>query len=273
METGNNPLTKLTVNLKLVLYLDSTKLSYSIFNLDNNCFEFVEEKKINYNNNITEEIQSIINTNQHLNKKYPTILLAVDLGPSTLIPEVLFEEKNIEKYIDLTSNKNQDSTCYYSKQRFIECYSISSINHKLMDLLKNHFQKIKIKPFSSIFIDYAINLNKKTKELFVQINSYNFHMTLVNNKQLEFYNKFEFQNTNDFIYYFMNCINNLDFETEKNTVNITSELNPNHILIETIQKYITIKFINRPTHFLYKDEVMKSRSYKNHNLFSQLICE
>ena len=44
METGNNPLTKLTVNLKLVLYLDSTKLSYSIFNPDNNCFEFVEEK-------------------------------------------------------------------------------------------------------------------------------------------------------------------------------------------------------------------------------------
>tara|TARA_Y100001954_G_C15663676_1_gene529030 strand:+ start:352 stop:504 length:153 start_codon:yes stop_codon:yes gene_type:complete len=45
METGNNPLTKLTVDLKLVLYLDSTKLSYSIFNPDNNCFELVEEKK------------------------------------------------------------------------------------------------------------------------------------------------------------------------------------------------------------------------------------
>ncbi|MAQ31619.1 MAG: hypothetical protein CMD26_02660 [Flavobacteriales bacterium] len=273
METGNNPLKELTGNLKLVLYLDSTKFSYSIFNTDNNCFEIVEEKNLNYNNNINEEIQSIINANQHLNKKYPTTLLAIDLGPSTLIPEVLFEEKYIEKYIDLTSNKNQDNTCYYSKQQFTDCYSISSVNHELMDLLKNYFQKIKIKPFSSIFIDYAINLNKKTKELYVQINAYNFHMTLVNNKQLEFYNKFEFRNTNDFVYYFMNCINNLDFETEKNAINITSELNPDHILIETIKKYITIKFINRPTHFLYKDSIIKNRSYQNHNLFSQLICE
>ena len=56
-------------------------------------------------------------------------------------------------------------------------------------------------------------------------------------------------------------------------VNVISDLNKKNELFEELIKYVSISFTDRPSSFLYSNEIMKNPSYNNHYLFSQLICE
>ena len=145
METGNNEIQKVNNDLKLIFYIDNHNFKYSVFNTINNCFEFIKNYPIKNVNNQTQEIEHIIKNDRDLKKKYHTTLVTTDHNTSTFIPDVLFDEKYIEKYIALTSNKKENNISYYSKQKFTDCYSVSSMQDDLMSLLKRDFHNLKIK--------------------------------------------------------------------------------------------------------------------------------
>ena len=52
-----------------------------------------------------------------------------------------------------------------------------------------------------------------------------------------------------------------------------TKLFPSQMIFNELKKYIKIRFLERPPNFLYKSNVIDEPIYKNHNLFSQFICE
>ena len=276
MEIGNNEITKLIDNLKLIFYLDYNHFSYSIFNIHNNCFEKIKNYTIDVDKNrFSEEIQNIIKTDSDLCQKYKTIIGSIDIKPCTFIPEILFDKTNINDYLNFTSKINKNETCIYNKQQFADCYSIFPINNTLLSILQCNFNKLKIKNTGSVFVDYALNLSDKNNtEIFTQINEKDFHIALIKQSQFIFYNKFTFNNVADFVYHFMNCIRILDIDILKVKINFMSNLEKKNMLFDKIKKYVkTISFITRPREFLYQNDIVEDSEHKHHNLFSQLICE
>ena len=274
MATGNNEIQQLKHDLKLIFYLNDHYFSYSIFNTVNNCFEKIKKHKIRHGKHeFHNQISDIINLDDDLKLKYKTTLGAIDNGTSTFIPNVLFDKKNIKQYIEHTYGQTND-TYQCVQQQFANCYAIFTINNNLLLSLNQHFDNLTIKSSGSLLVDYVINLSQKTaSQLFAQINRNNFHIILIANGEFEFYNQFHFDNDDDFIYYFMNCLNILGIESSKLTMDIMSDLDKKEPLFEKLREYMIINFINRPDRFLYNDEIIQTASHKHHNLFSQLICE
>ena len=272
METGN----KNVINhLKLIFNLDYNSFKYSIFNSDRNCFEKIITHNIhNERDEIISEIQSIIQNDINLSKKYPVCLGSIDMGTSTFIPDALFEKTYLQNYIYLTSQIETDK-CMYFKQTFSDCFSVFGANQNLLKMLKESFNKLTLKNISSILVDYALHLNEIKKiEIFTIINNEDFHIALIHNKKFIFYNKFKFITEDDFLYHFLNCLKTLELNPNKIQINILSDLEKDNNLFKKLRKYINhLKFINRPAEFLYENEVMELASHKHHNLFSQLICE
>jgi len=261
-------------DIKLIFHLNNHSFSYSIFNTIHNCFEKLQTHVFTHDKYaLHHHVEKTIEMDGNLNNNYLTTLGVVDTHPSTFIPEALFDKKNLNQYVNLTYGKSQTTT-QYIKQKFVNCYCVFSINNDLLLSLKSRFHNLNIRSTSSIFVDYSITLSKENnQELFAQIHQNYFHITLISYGNFKFYNKFYFDNTDDFIYYFINCIQTLKIKSNELEIYITSELEQNDPILEKLQEYLKIRFINRPSTFLYKDTILKSAPYKNHNLFSQLICE
>ena len=262
-------------DLKLIIHLDSHSFSYSIFNTHNNCFEKVKRYPIEWDEeNFLKDIETILNTDSNIQNTYKHTLCVVDSQTSTFIPEVLFEKKQINNYLNFTSKKNIACETKYIKQQFSDCYSIFSINKNLESLLTRKFKSIKIKNTASLLVDYALSRSQlETYQILAQVNSNNFHIILIQNGKFNFYNKFQFNTSEDFLYYFMNCLHTLSITSNNSKIWIMSELDIDHKLFEKLKKYTPIVFIERPDNFLYGDSIMEKASHKYHNLFSQLICE
>ena len=275
MEIGNNhEIKEVSQDLKLIFNISEHCFEYAIFNTIKNCFEKITSHEIDPNTNILNaEIKNIINIDPYLQKNYSKTLGTLNTKFSTFIPEVLFDDTNMNHYIKNTHG-TIDEEYQYVKQKFTNCYAVFTVDHNLISCLKTHFKNLELKSASSVFVDYGINLNlKNPQQILIQVNKNQFHIVLISNGTFKFHNLFHFKNTNDFIYHVMNCLQTLGMESNDLELHITSELEKTNILFEILKKYVHINFMDRPSIFLYQDSIMQTPSHTHHNLFSQLICE
>ena len=273
MEIGNKHLTE---NLKLIFQLDYSSFTYSIFNTNSNCFEKIKIYNLNATkNSISDDVQTIIDQDPHLSRKYNGCLGAIDIGTGTFIPESLFEKSDINHYLNFTSKIATNNTCLYTKQNFSNCYSIFQINNRLHDILKQNFKSLKLKHSSSLLVDYCLHVSKgHNPQLFATIKQNAFHIMLIKNQEFIFYNKFDFETNSEFLYHFLNSIKVLELNLKKTAVYINTNLEKDHDLFKTLTAYIShFQFMKRPSKFLYENEVMQIADQKNHHLFGQVICE
>tara|TARA_B100001113_G_C20763108_1_gene471823 strand:- start:79 stop:573 length:495 start_codon:yes stop_codon:yes gene_type:complete len=163
----------------------------------------------------------------------------------------------------------------YVKQKFADCYNISATNQQIEQVFNNTFTKTTIKPFASVLTDYAIYRSEKNKEeIFIHIDKMHFSLVYLKNKQFVFYNKFNFDNTNDFLYYFTNCLHILNINQHNTKLNIISNLDTTHEYFNMIKDYMqNIIFLAKPDIFLYNHQLLDFQDHNNHHIFSQIICE
>lgn len=271
MATGNSQINK-DHHIKFILYIDNFSLTYSTFNLTKKCFESIERHTLeNDSQNLISLIDKLLPTNA-TRHKYTDTLVAINQAQSIFIPEQLYDDKNISNYINL--NKTFENYLI-TKQKFTNCYSISSIDQKIEKFLKKKFQTINIKSFPSVLVDYSIYRSKKNNnEIFVYLEKDKFNIVYLQDKQFIFHNQFLFECQNDFLYFFTNCLHVLNIDQQKTCVNIISNLVKKHSYFNLMKDYIqNIIFLNKPDNFLYSQQLLDFQDYQNHHIFSQIICE
>lgn len=276
MGIGNNDM-NLTNNLQqFIFHLDYNFFSCTSFDSKTNYFEKIELYDIDIKKTqLNNAVASILDKKINLNKKGNNALGIINTSTHTFIPESLFDKEKTGKYLQFNQKDNQRNDICYNKQKFTDCYSIFSINSDLHKILKKYFHKLHLKSLSSVFVDYALNLNKDTSEtIFTNINKSKFQISLIKNQKFIFFNEFQFQNQDEFLYFFLNCFSILNLDTCKTQVNIMSDLEKNNKIFTLLEKYIKhLVFLNRPNNFLYSNDIMKFSEHQHHTLFSQIVCE
>ncbi len=271
MATGNSQINK-NHHIKFILYIDNFSLTCSTFNLSKKCFESIERHSLkNDSQKLISLIDQLLPANT-ISHQYSNTLVAINQTQSIFIPEQLYDEKNINNYINL--NKSSENYLI-TKQKFTNCYSISSIDQKIEKFLKKKFIKINIKSFPSVLVDYSIYRSKKNKnEVFIYLEKDRFNIVYLQDKQFIFHNQFSFECQNDFLYFFTNCLHVLNIDQQKTSVNIISNLVKKHSCFDLMNDYIqNIIFLNKPDNFLYSQQLLDFHDYQNHHIFSQIICE
>ena len=273
MGIGNNDIKEIESELTLVFHIGLTSFSYGILNED----KYFENLKI-FNidpNNIELDVINILNSTQELKQIFQKSIGSIDKCTHTFIPKVLFNHKNIKEYINFNSANTKNETCLYNEQVFTECYSIFSIKTNMLNNLKKNLPNLYLKHTGSVFVDYAIKISKKDEEnIFIQVNKQDFHIVYIVNLNFKFYNQFNYNNNDDFLYHYLNCLNVLELDHHKININIMSVLEKNHLIFQIIKKYTPKhRFLKLLNNFHYSNQILQFEEHQNHNIFSQLICE
>ncbi len=170
--------------------------------------------------------------NKNLNQDFTKIQLIHDNELQTLVPSALFEEANLTDYIKYNAKIFKSDFVTYdsiSNQDIMLVYvPFVNINNFIFD----RFGSFEYKHSSTILIEKILHLKKNIKDttLYVNVESSIIDIIIVKSNSLLFYNRFQYKTKEDFIYFILFTIEQLDLNPEKlkceffGSINSTDEL-------------------------------------------------
>lgn len=159
---------------------------------------------------------------------------------SAVVPKPLFNESNLSDYLKYNVKILENDYLSYDAIDQHEIYNVyvpfTNVNNYLFD----KFGDFEYKHASSILIETLVNQAKKGDKptLYAYISRTHFEIITTDQKQLILYNTFSYHQKEDFIYYLLFTIEQLNLNPEKVTVYLLGLIDPQSELYQIAYQYI-----------------------------------
>ncbi|WP_298521149.1 DUF3822 family protein [uncultured Kordia sp.] len=189
---------------------------------------------------------------------------------STFVPKPLFSDKNLADYLKYNNKilpndymtfdviTNNDMVNVYIpyvniNNLFFEKYGAFHYKHFATILLENIFQ--------------IANVSEETT-LYVHVQKEHFEIVAIQQKKLLFYNSFEYTSSEDFIYYLLFTIEQLQLNTNTLQLYFLGDIDKSDVLYTVAYTYIRhVEFLDKQYTFSFHESVSTP---KNHHDFTLL---
>ncbi len=197
----------------------------------------------------------------------------------TLVPNSLFIEDNAKEYLRLNCEVHSifDQVAYY-KHVGNEIVNIFSIDRKIIDWFKGIYQSKKIDVIhhtSSCIEGVLKNIKEEsTKVLYINVEGSQLTILCKKDRKLEFCNIFQYQATEDAIYYIMAVLDALKMNADEHIVYFVGDIEHNSEIYLKLNEFVkNVKFGEKPNSMFFGyvfDEVF---DHKYFDLYCMHLCE
>jgi hypothetical protein len=268
-----------TSEYHLYLQLSKNGLNYTIFNTQTNTYIGFESFLFNdvYNDySILNPLTQVIEQTPLFKKTFSKFVVSYVNNRSTLIPKPLYKADELKKY-HLFNFAEQEEDVYLSDFVLnLSAYNIYSIPDFIVNTFKN-IDNITFHHFSTALIEASLLHAKKSTALSLidlHVLPQSFQIISVKNQTLELYNSFNYQTSEDFIYYLLFVLNQLNTKGNEATIRLTGEVDKNSAIYDMLYKYIqTIEFCETPNELNYSYVFEQTPKHYHYALFNQFLCE
>jgi hypothetical protein len=226
-------------------------LSFCILNRTNNTIEFIthvrlDKKATPYE--LLNELTKAIDSKIELQQTFDTITCIYQNELGCLIPNELFDENNLAEYLKFNSKILKTDFISFDKlaaNNSVNVYiPLVNINNYIFET----FGSFDYKHFATILIETLLQKEATTTEhvLYLHINEASFEIIGINNKALTFYNTFEYGSKEDFIYYILFTLEQLQLDPENIKVAFIGGVTENDDLFKILYKYIRFVDVLKP---------------------------
>ena len=264
----------------LSLQLGKYSLSFTVFNPETKkfiVFDSFTYNEIKLNEEVFTIFDFVLENNNWFKGPFQKVLLQIDHQLSTLVPPPLFIEDKVENY--LQANHTLEDTQHISFNLLKNAYVIDVFNipQPVFSIAKKVWPNIQFLHCSSVIIE-SISINFKNKidihTLFLNVRDEGFDLVYFKNKKLHFYNLFKYNTKEDFMYFLLSAIEELQMNPEEVELIISGNIDKSHILYDMIYRYIrNVKFIERNDNYRYSYLFDGLMGHKQYTLFNALQCE
>jgi len=131
------------------------------------------------------------------------------------------------------------------------------------------FGEFTFKHFSTILIDELVKIenNSSFTKVYAHISTEHFEIVAVENGKLKLYNTFEYNNAEDFIYYILFTLEQLNYDPEKIDVVLIGNISKDDSLYKITYKYIRNISFGKSRNQLIDDSESKHSNYIIANSF------
>jgi hypothetical protein len=268
-----------TKSYNLYVELGNSGLKHTIFNTENNTFIGFEEYQftdIHNDFSLVEPLQNIVANNPIYKNEFSSVNIAIANNRSTLIPNAIFKADKLEKFHLFNFSEQEEDLFFSDRLINLLAHNVYSIPDFITGLF-NNVKNTHFKHFSSSLIEASL-LNAKNEKalslIHVHILPTSFQIVVIKNQKLELYNSFIYQSSEDFIYYLLFVLDQLNINNEDASLTLTGDVEKKSTIYSMLHKYIkTLIFGSRPNNveFSYIFEEMPRQFH--HSLFNQFRCE
>jgi hypothetical protein len=198
---------------------------------------------------------------------------------ASLIPEALFNEEEKASIYDfnVANGPYPAAELKHDLLKSLNAYSIYHLPGPIGDLIKKYFPDAGLYHHStaiiqSVFLNY---MNKDTANiLFVNTGSSRLDILQINGRRLEYYNSFNYNTAEDYMYYLIFVVEQLKLNPENVEVVMLGEVEKHSSLSDLMHKYIrNISFAPRNADFKYSFVFDQLPGHYYYNLLNASLCE
>lgn len=222
--------------------------------------DFTLQTKENYTpQKHLKEINKIFSAENLLTKNTFNKVFVTHVNPlATQVPKPFFDEKYLKKYLDYTIKTYETDYITFDEisDDIVNVYiPFVNINNFFID----KFGSFEFKHSSSIFIDFALKKYKNNDKSLCLVNVFSnyFELVVIKNKKFTLYNQFNFTTKEDFIYYILFVVEQLQLNPQDVSLILFGAITKSSELYQIAYRYVkNISFY----HDEYFIEIAKNNS-------------
>ncbi len=269
-----------TGNYNLNIQLSFNEFTYCIIDSHRNKYIALEHyslKKVHNHYQLCNKLDELFTDLKWLSGNFNKTKVLYIINKSTLIPVPLFNEDEQESYFNFnhTLDENEDICC--DKLNNLSAFNIYAIPHPVKIKIKEQLLLPVFRHHLSALVESLLILNRnqhEDKKLYINVNPSLSDVIVLEDNKLLYNNTFEYHTPEDFIYYVLFAIQQLNLNPETIEVVLTGEIQKNSAYYDILYKYIrNISFAKRNDAFEYS-YVFKDLSPHNYfNLLNSNLME
>jgi hypothetical protein len=269
-----------TSDYYLSLRFGKRNLAFTVFNPDlkkYTVFDAYTYSDLNLNEDAEQIFKQLFAEKNWLERQFKKVFFLMDHALSTLMPPPLFIENNMQQYLAFNHPIEASQPTHFNNLKNAHVVDVFSIPATIDKLVKKKWPNAQLLHSSSVIIE-SLSINYKNKigvnTLFLNLRDEGFDLVYFKNKKLHFYNFFRFHTKEDFIYFLLSAMEELELNPEEVELILSGNIDKSSILYEMIYRYIrSSKFIERNDSFGYTYLLDGLMGHKHYTLFNAQQCE
>lgn len=235
-------------NKKLSIQFSLDGFSFCISNSLNIVSKFTSynfTKPIKSPERILKEIQEIFNHEKSLQQDFESVSVIHQNTLSSLVPDAYFKEGDLKNYLKYSIKTITTDLIVYDDLNFIKAKNVYVPYVNINNFIFQHFGEFEYRHHSSILIEKLFSHSDNTLNFCINVSQSLLDIAVIKDSEILFYNNFEYQTKEDFIYYILFTLEQLELSTEKTNISITGDINKQSELYEILYTYVrNINFLN-----------------------------
>ena len=194
---------------------------------------------------ILKKIKEIFKNEKTLQQDFETVSVVHQNNLSTLVPNQYFKDDNLNKYLKYSVKTITTDLIVYDDLNFIKGKNVYVPFVNINNFIFQNFGEFEYKHHSSILLEKLFLQSDDSLNFFVNISQSLFDIVVLKDSKILFYNNFEYQTKEDFIYYILFTLEQLELSTDKTKVSLLGDINKQSELYKILYTYVrNISFFN-----------------------------
>ncbi|HEX8349597.1 MAG TPA: DUF3822 family protein [Hymenobacter sp.] len=253
-------------------------LRVGLAEVQRNKFVLLEDYATTSTASLAMQLQALVTQHELLGQPgWQHVRLAVQNRAFTLLPAPLFRPGDEAACLRLhhPPDSARESLHYY-EHTGLDMVSVFAAEKALSTWLRATYPTSRLLHQTSALLEGVVHQSKQSapRQLYLHVNAQELTLVAVQGKRLEFCNVFPFSSAEDFIYYIILVMQELQLNPDQDGVVVWGDLLPDSELFTILRKYVRhVRFGARPFDLAYSYRLNDAFEYRYFELYSLHLCK
>ena len=239
-KTINNNI-EVTSKRKLSIQFSLDGFSFCTTNTHNEVLEFSSytfSKTKNSPELVLEKLQDIFKKEKSLQYDFETVTVIHQNNLNTLVPNEYFKEDALKSYLKYSIKTIATDLITFDELDFMNSKNVYVPYVNINNFLFQNFGEFEYKHYSSVLLEKLFSIATNDICCYIHVSKSTFDIVIIKNSNLQFFNIFEYKTKEDFMYYVLFTLEQLDLSTEETLVSILGDMEEDSDLFRLMYTYI-----------------------------------
>ena len=232
---------EVTSKRKLSIQFSLDGFSFSTTNTHNEVIEFSSytfSKTKNSPELVLEKLQDIFKKEKSLQYDFETVTVIHQNNLNTLVPNEYFKKDALKSYLKYSIKTIASDLITFDELDFMNSKNVYVPYVNINNFLFQNFGEFEYKHYSSVLLEKLFSIATNDICCYIHVSKSTFDIVIIKNSNLQFFNVFEYKTKEDFMYYVLFTLEQLDLSTEETLVSILGDMEEDSDLFRLMYTYI-----------------------------------
>ena len=232
---------EVTSKRKLSIQFSLDGFSFCTTNTHNEVIEFSSytfSKTKNSPELVLEKLQDIFKKEKSLQYDFETVTVIHQNNLNTLVPNEYFKKDALKSYLKYSIKTIATDLITFDELDFMNSKNVYIPYVNINNFLFQNFGEFEYKHYSSVLLEKLFSIASNDICCYIHVSKSTFDIVIIKNSNLQFFNIFEYKTKEDFMYYVLFTLEQLELSTEETLVTVLGDIEEDSDLFRLMYTYI-----------------------------------